>query len=423
MRTPSTVASLRSRFLPAFALACIAQAVSAQVVFNFNDLPSTARYSVSTGFPIGSTIFAQGGVPVRLTPYGTGTTGSASARPPSQFPTQNLWISNIGTQFDLSALNEGRGAGVFRFQWINQGGSEMIAVNGSPQFIGLYDNGPVIIGGASLRLSPASLTGARVRTAEIRGYLQNVTIGGQEYSIDNVEILPPECPCRADFDGSGGTPDITDINTFFNAWSEGADAADINCSGGTPDGGDIERFFRDWLAGGCRANIAIQDFERVPVPTVWSTATGFPPESTILEDQGIRIRLLPATLSNGTTVYGSAAVTGASSFQFSTRFAQLTQTTLDLDFTRLPFVPSRVVIEFQPTQPSMPINLSINGSAPYIGVASTAIPTTLGGVSVAYLSFNLRGNSLPGRLTLTGPVQRVRIGSPEACLIDNISAD
>jgi hypothetical protein len=57
--------------------------------------------------------------------------------------------------------------------------------------------------------------------------------------------------CLADFDGSGGTPDSTDITVFFNAWLAGDSTADADGSGGTPDSTDITTFFTQWLAGGC----------------------------------------------------------------------------------------------------------------------------------------------------------------------------
>lgn len=59
------------------------------------------------------------------------------------------------------------------------------------------------------------------------------------------------CPCVADFDMSGGTPDSTDIDAFFAAWLAGDPTADSDCSGGTPDSTDIDLFFTQWLAGGC----------------------------------------------------------------------------------------------------------------------------------------------------------------------------
>lgn len=69
--------------------------------------------------------------------------------------------------------------------------------------------------------------------------------------VDNRWIGGVCCPCPADFDGSGGTPDAADINAFFSAWLVGDPSADADCSGGTPDAADINTFFAAWLAGGC----------------------------------------------------------------------------------------------------------------------------------------------------------------------------
>jgi enterochelin esterase-like enzyme len=62
---------------------------------------------------------------------------------------------------------------------------------------------------------------------------------------------PACCPCPADFDATGGTPDAGDIDAFFSAWLAGDFTADADCSGDTPDSGDVDTFFAAWLAGGC----------------------------------------------------------------------------------------------------------------------------------------------------------------------------
>jgi probable HAF family extracellular repeat protein len=98
------------------------------------------------------------------------------------------------------------------------------------------------------------------------------------YSIDNIGDHPPaaqfrciisngcgstitnvithswrNCPytCPADFDGSGGTPDNSDVDAFWAAWLDGDECADVDCSGGTPDNNDVQVFYDLWLAGGC----------------------------------------------------------------------------------------------------------------------------------------------------------------------------
>lgn len=67
-------------------------------------------------------------------------------------------------------------------------------------------------------------------------------------SVDELQRI---VPCPADFDRSGGTPDVADIDAFFRSWLLGEDVADVEGSGGTPDVSDIDAFFGFWLAGGC----------------------------------------------------------------------------------------------------------------------------------------------------------------------------
>jgi hypothetical protein len=63
--------------------------------------------------------------------------------------------------------------------------------------------------------------------------------------------LSTNCPCIADADLSGGTPDVEDINFFVQQWLAGNMYTDADCSAGTPDTADLETFFAQWLSGGC----------------------------------------------------------------------------------------------------------------------------------------------------------------------------
>jgi hypothetical protein len=81
------------------------------------------------------------------------------------------------------------------------------------------------------------------------------TITGSAYSNrtghNHAVMWVASCPCPADFNGSGGTPDGADIADFFASWLIGDPSADADCSGGTPDAADITVFFLAWLAGSC----------------------------------------------------------------------------------------------------------------------------------------------------------------------------
>jgi hypothetical protein len=90
-------------------------------------------------------------------------------------------------------------------------------------------------------------------TARYLGYAWSENLGWINFddSVHYVSYKRVFCDCAADFDRSGGTPDVSDIDAFFSAWLAGDPNADADCSGGTPDVSDIDAFFQQWLAGGC----------------------------------------------------------------------------------------------------------------------------------------------------------------------------
>lgn len=96
-----------------------------------------------------------------------------------------------------------------------------------------------------------------VSATRLRGHPNVIQILGVARSgcsgvqTSSATITVQTCPCVADFDASGGTPDAGDVDAFFIAWLSGDASADADCSGGTPDAGDVDAFFAQWLAGGC----------------------------------------------------------------------------------------------------------------------------------------------------------------------------
>jgi hypothetical protein len=98
------------------------------------------------------------------------------------------------------------------------------------------------------------LPGSYILQTSINGAIVRTAPGLQEFAkVEHWSVVfaSTACPCRADFDQSGGTPDVGDIDAFFRAWVAGDATADVECSGGTPDLEDINAFFARWLAGGC----------------------------------------------------------------------------------------------------------------------------------------------------------------------------
>lgn len=110
-------------------------------------------------------------------------------------------------------------------------------------------NGTVIVGATT---PVATISSAKASDA--RAYRCIITDAcGSAVNSSAVSIIFATgcCPCAADYDASGGTPDAGDIEAYFTDWLAGVEKADSDCSGGTPDAGDIDVFFMQWLNGGC----------------------------------------------------------------------------------------------------------------------------------------------------------------------------
>jgi uncharacterized membrane protein len=135
-----------------------------------------------------------------------------------------------------NAFNSGDARSQKGFYWSTRGGlrslQDLLIEQGVSNF-----NGYSIISAQGVSADGLTVTGTAMNAAfDQKAYIARLVVS---------------CPCPADFDGSGGTPDTTDITTFFDAWLVGTANADADCSGGTPDTADIAAFFAAWLAGGC----------------------------------------------------------------------------------------------------------------------------------------------------------------------------
>jgi hypothetical protein len=130
-----------------------------------------------------------------------------------------------------------------------------ISLNGLPPgepYIGTLSIAPGTIGEVPVAASFDAPEGSSLYTILIEA---DTTGTGDFQAFQTIIVTYGEdiatCPCAADFDGSGGTPDAGDVDAFFVAWLSGDATADADCSGGTPDAGDVDIFFQQWLAGGC----------------------------------------------------------------------------------------------------------------------------------------------------------------------------
>jgi hypothetical protein len=160
-----------------------------------------------------------------------------------------VWAENIGW------INLGDGTPANGTSYANANGADFgvnrnATTNALSGFAWSENAGWINFAGGVLA-TPSNPARIDIAGLRIRGYAWGENIGwiNLDDATKFVGIVP--CPCVADFDASGGTPDTTDIDAFFVSWLAGQPEADADCSGGTPDSSDITVFFEQWLAGGC----------------------------------------------------------------------------------------------------------------------------------------------------------------------------
>jgi hypothetical protein len=111
---------------------------------------------------------------------------SASIDPaPSSLGTgQVMRVNNISIDVDLTALPFT--AREVRLDFLDLGGSENLAVNQSPVFVGELASAPPILGGVAVSVSASPVAGGTRGTVVLTGNVASLRIGGQELWIDNI---------------------------------------------------------------------------------------------------------------------------------------------------------------------------------------------------------------------------------------------
>jgi hypothetical protein len=162
-----------------------------------------------------------------ISPTNQGTRARTLTITTQPAPSQTLSLGTVA-RFTVTVT----GSGPVSYQWFKESAP--------------LSNGGQISGANSPNLFVGSLS-----LANAGSYICKVTGVCGSVTTNPAILNVVGCPCAADFDASGGTPDTADIDAFFIAWLAGNTNADADCSAGTPDTGDIDLFFTQWLAGGC----------------------------------------------------------------------------------------------------------------------------------------------------------------------------
>jgi len=148
---------------------------------------------------------------------------------------RNGEVTNLGTlagsSFALNVNNEGNVVGYYIDTRSQQ--RAFVSLHGN-----FFDLNGLITQGTGWRLLIAT---------DINNHGQIVGQGRNAQGRLRGFILTP--PCRSDFNRDGGI-DGGDVESFYESWAEGQDAADMNMDGGV-DGMDVEQFFELWAEGRC----------------------------------------------------------------------------------------------------------------------------------------------------------------------------
>jgi hypothetical protein len=148
------------------------------------------QYGTPAGQNPGDLAFTANGIPVTVWDFnftnGGGTFNLASIDPAlAPFGRgQTIRSNNINLEFDFSGL--GFPTSQVQFEFLDLGGFENIAVNGSSIFAGELSAAPNPIGGISYNIVKTPVSGGSTGTMTLSGAVQQLRIGGQEFWIDNM---------------------------------------------------------------------------------------------------------------------------------------------------------------------------------------------------------------------------------------------
>lgn len=107
---------------------------------------------------------------------------------------QSIRLTNIDIEFDFTTI--GFAVREVSFDFLDLGGYENLAVNGSQMFVGDLASIGNVIDGVNVSVSTSSVSGGQVGRVVLTGAMERVRVGGQELWIDNVCARAREEPSR-----------------------------------------------------------------------------------------------------------------------------------------------------------------------------------------------------------------------------------
>jgi hypothetical protein len=141
------------------------------------------------GHSSGTVVITTNGIAVSVADFEIGgntflNLASVDTAPPALGAGQVLRVNNISLDVDFSALPFA--AHEVRFEYLDLGGTENLAVNGSAVFVGDLASAPPTLGGVAVSVTASPVAGGTRGTVVLTGNVTSLRIGGQELWIDDI---------------------------------------------------------------------------------------------------------------------------------------------------------------------------------------------------------------------------------------------
>ena len=348
---------------------------------DFESRPTGETWGLPVGHPVGTFMFNEGGVDLYTHQFFPGGGGPLYNEgrvvpvigAPILFGTgANIFrFNNMDVLFDFGGIAP---IDHVTFDWLSLGGDENLMVNGHLMYIGDLELAPAPIApGVTFSTTVIPVPGGVKGTATLRGAIDKLVTGGQEFWIDDL------CARYVGYIPGGGSPggpcaNLVDLEPEPLGALYGSP---------TPIG---TWMFTEALVGAYTAEfypvVGPILYDRAEIDPVWA----FPVNPTNFGD-GAHI----LEISNMGVIFDISAYGGV------------------------------VTVEFDWLDVGGNENLEVNGGGIYIGELDVAPLAIAPGVTFNTTSVGFVGGK-KGHATLTGPVQRLRLGGQEFW-IDNICID
>ncbi len=147
------------------------------------------EYGTPAGQSSGTVVITTNGIAVSVADFEVGgntvfNVASVDAAPPGLGTGQALRVNNISLDVDLSGLPFA--VREVHVDYLDLGGTENLAVNGSAVFVGDIAAAPPTLGGVAVSVTAGPVPGGTRGTVVLTGNITSLRIGGQELWIDNI---------------------------------------------------------------------------------------------------------------------------------------------------------------------------------------------------------------------------------------------